>query len=272
MSVSTADGDVRYVPGEQMQRDLTVVAHESRYIWLTDNFVVRGLSVLDFGCGSGYGAGYLASHGARVTGVDISPNAIEYATGAYPAATFHCLDLTESQCSHTIGHDFDLVVSFDVIEHVEKFWAFLENLKTLLKPGGTAVVGCPNRLATFDYNHEWNPFHCQEFTPLQLNWLLAKYFGSVELYGQDFRSAEVRSQYTVAERPFDFYAKQALLRTPIGPALLKLKTHLQRSAGAAATAAEDLMLKRDNIVAFSRIDLDDHDAQRRPFGLVAICR
>ena len=68
MSVSTADGDVRYVPGEQKQRDLTAVAHESRYIWLTDNFVVRGLSVLDFGCGSGYGAGYLASHGARVMG------------------------------------------------------------------------------------------------------------------------------------------------------------------------------------------------------------
>lgn len=273
MSVSTADGDIRYVPGEQKQRDLTVVAHESRYIWLTDTFDVKGLSVVDFGCGSGYGAGYLASHGARVTGVDISPGAIEYAARAYPGASFQCMDLTAPQCVDSIGRGgFDLVVSFDVIEHVEKFWAFVENIQALLKPGGTAVVGCPNRLATFDYNHEWNPFHSQEFTPSQLNWLLGIYFGSVEMYAQDFRSDAVRSQYTVTARPFDFYAKQALLQTPLGPLLLRLKERLQRPAKAAAADAQAPTLERDDIITFSRIDMADAGQQRRPFGLVAICR
>jgi 2-polyprenyl-3-methyl-5-hydroxy-6-metoxy-1,4-benzoquinol methylase len=83
---------------------------------------------LDFGCGSGYGAGFLAERGAKVLGLDISPTAIAYATKMFPRATFRVQDLTDNNLTTDVSERFDVIVSFDVIEHVEKCWTFLQNV------------------------------------------------------------------------------------------------------------------------------------------------
>jgi len=84
------------------------------------------------------------------------------------------------------------IVSFDVIEHLEKYEEYVENILKLLKPDGMLIIGCPNRLELFNWNKEWNPFHFQEFSPYQMKRLLTKYFDEVKMGGQDFVSQDKR--------------------------------------------------------------------------------
>jgi 2-polyprenyl-3-methyl-5-hydroxy-6-metoxy-1,4-benzoquinol methylase len=271
MLVGNADGDIRYVPEEMppgAQDTLMVIAHEGRYAWFSERFPIQGRSVLDFGCGSGYGAGLMAAKGARVTGVDISPASIAHATRAYPAAAFMDMDLTAADVPERIQGQFDFVVSFDVIEHVEKYWQFVRNIRQLLSKDGIAVIGCPNRFATFDYNVEWNPYHVQEFTPTQLAWILRTEFSSVTMLGQDFVSDDARAARLAVQPNALWHFKHGLAKSPIGPALVRLKNSLDRlrkppHAGPSAGGLD--------LVQFAELDLSDEASHKRPFGLVAVC-
>ena len=69
----------RYVPNK-MSRD-SEIEHYHRYT--AAGFLIKGLSVLDAACGTGFGSDILARSAAHVTGIDISSEAIEYAQGNY---------------------------------------------------------------------------------------------------------------------------------------------------------------------------------------------
>lgn len=275
MQVTNADGDIRYVPSEHVAHgDLTSIAHEGRYAWFAGQFPIEGKAVLDFGCGSGYGTGLMAARGAQATGVDISPTAIEHAKREYPRAAFLDLDLTAPSVPQAFGQEFDFVVSFDVIEHVEKYWEFVRNIRRLLAKDGTAVIGCPNRLATFDFNLEWNPYHVQEFSPAQLSWLLRTQFSSVKMMAQDFVSDAARGAHLAVRPSALWHIKYGLAKSPVGPALMKLKSLFDRFPSPQAVAVSPVATKTTNesgLVKFEDLDIDDAQAVRRPFGLVAIC-
>jgi 2-polyprenyl-3-methyl-5-hydroxy-6-metoxy-1,4-benzoquinol methylase len=101
---------------------------------------VSGLSVLDYGCGSGQLGIYLAMLGAQVNGFDLSPQGIDVANWAASryglACSFKAMDAEEldypDQC-------FDLVVGFGVLHHVIKYSRSAYHLARVLKPGGRAV-------------------------------------------------------------------------------------------------------------------------------------
>ncbi len=203
LKISTADNDIRYVPDEASVESATFcsIAHESRYLWARNTFAFTGARVLDFGCGSGYGSAILAQSGAKhVLGLDISSTSIDFATRRYGGQSieFRCMNLEAPDLPLSLDERFDFVVSFDVVEHTEHYWRFVENAAALLNPGGTAVIGCPNRHETFDFNSQWNPYHVQEFTPDQFRWLHSLYFANCELLGQGFRDKDVRARYTVS--------------------------------------------------------------------------
>jgi 2-polyprenyl-3-methyl-5-hydroxy-6-metoxy-1,4-benzoquinol methylase len=266
MLISEADDDVRFVPGESGTDSFCAIAHTSRYKRFIENFKPDGLSVLDFGCGSGYGADMIGRAGAKVVGLDISPNSIEYAARTYRSAEFSCRDLTDENLPASLGRKFDFVVSFDVIEHVENWWQFVSNIAALLDQGGTAVVGCPNRLATFDFNHDWNRHHLQEFTPLQLHHILKQSFPSVNILGQSFKQKGDRAKYTVSPRSPSWYAKEAIRNSPAGPIARAFKHAI--SPQAPKSSSPDVAL---DIITFRPIDLTDHKSHYDAFGLVAVC-
>jgi 2-polyprenyl-3-methyl-5-hydroxy-6-metoxy-1,4-benzoquinol methylase len=195
--VGHADNDTRYVPNGK-PFTFSGVAHESRYKWLLDNYDLAGKLILDFGCGSGYGAFMLAQHGAIVHALDISKTAIEYAQETYVDTNLQFFQL-DACCRDEVlrvlrPESYDLIVSFDVIEHLERYFDYLENICNLVKTDGTVIIGCPNRLETFNWNPSWNRFHFQEFSPYQLRRILMLYFQNVALIAQDFKDESKRER------------------------------------------------------------------------------
>ncbi|MEW6661067.1 MAG: class I SAM-dependent methyltransferase [Bacillota bacterium] len=112
--------------------------HMSRYLLAQSLF--KGKKVLDAGCGAGYGSAFLAVNGAKaVVGIDLSPEAINYAKINFQAAnlTFQvgdCCDLKFPRNS------FDAVVALEIIEHLNQYLQFLAEVKRALKPGGLLLV------------------------------------------------------------------------------------------------------------------------------------
>ncbi len=107
---------------------------------------LKGLSLLDLGCGAGLVSEALARLGAKVTAVDASPQAIE---AAKAHAEESGIQIDYRNCSaETLmeaGESFDAVVSLEVIEHVPEPAAFIELAAGLVRPGGVLAISTLNR-------------------------------------------------------------------------------------------------------------------------------
>lgn len=102
--------------------------------------------VLDVGCGCGFHDPVMAAQAGveRVDAIDYSPKSVERAEESYPHPLVHrwAADfLTDS-----LPGQYDLVVSFQVIEHLDQPAEYFRRCTELLRPGGHAVVFTPNWL------------------------------------------------------------------------------------------------------------------------------
>lgn len=99
---------------------------------------VKGLAVLDAGCGTGYLSQMLRDRGARVVGVDLSPRMIEIARARDPDIEFRvgsCTDLVPFE-----DGQFDLLIANYVLMDTPCLEATLGAFSRVLKPGGAAVL------------------------------------------------------------------------------------------------------------------------------------
>jgi 2-polyprenyl-3-methyl-5-hydroxy-6-metoxy-1,4-benzoquinol methylase len=176
LSDRIGQADERFVPGTA-DGELIEVEHLARYWWACQLAPRR--SVLDAGCGVGYGSAMLARAGATdVIGVDLSAKAVQAAASGPPAnASFVTGDV------HALPFDdgrFDLVVCFEVIEHVDRQDEVIGELARVLAPGGVLAISSPNR----DVYPAGNPHHVHEYVPEELRTALAAHFAHVELRRQ----------------------------------------------------------------------------------------
>ena len=103
---------------------------------------LAGKTALDVGCGAGLLAEPLARLGARVTGIDATPEVIAVAR-EHAAAAGLDIDYRAGDVQELDGR-FDLVTSLEVIEHVADPAAFLKALAARLAPGGLMILSTPN--------------------------------------------------------------------------------------------------------------------------------
>src|SRR5688572_19310330 len=94
------------------------------------------LRILDVGCGPGWYTDKLARFG-NVTGLDLSEDAIEMARTRFPHITFIAGNIYDQWLP---AEHFDVVVSLEVIDHVEDSLIFLERIERALKPGGHLIL------------------------------------------------------------------------------------------------------------------------------------
>ena len=104
---------------------------------------VRGMNVLDVGCGNGYFAREMASRGARVTGIDISPRMIEHAkrqgsTGSF-GIEYHVLDAAKLPAGF-VPQSFDMATSRLALQDMPNVGKVLQGVRSLLRPGGRFVA------------------------------------------------------------------------------------------------------------------------------------
>jgi SAM-dependent methyltransferase len=145
---------------------------------------VGGKHVLDFGCGTGYGTHRLADACADIVGVDISAPAIEFATRTYTAPNLRyeaILPLPEHRAPFPDA-SFDVIVSFQVIEHIEAVQTYVDELDRLLVRGGVAIVATPDRATRlFPGQRPWNRYHVVEYDRAGLRSVLATRFSELEV-------------------------------------------------------------------------------------------
>jgi SAM-dependent methyltransferase len=169
----------RLIPG-QVGIDL-LNEHMARYSFAAS--LARGKRVLDAGCGAGYGAAELAEAAAWVVGADIAAEAIDFARLNYRRPNLFFERASCAALPHGAG-SFDLVVAFEVIEHLANWRELLSEARRVLTPGGQFIVSTPNRLY---YNESRgqegpNPFHVHEFEFREFRAELRAIFPQVVLY------------------------------------------------------------------------------------------
>ena len=149
----------RVIPGE-VDSDL-FNEHWARYLFARQ--FCAGKKVLDVACGSGYGSALMAEAAAQVCGADIAAEAIAYARLHYgsPKTVFLQADCRSLPIA---PGGFDVVVAFEIIEHLDAAESFLKELRRVLAPAGLLILSTPNRLYYTEDRGEVNPFHHQEFS------------------------------------------------------------------------------------------------------------
>ena len=96
--------------------------------------------VLDVGCGSGYWAAYFAGHGCVAVGIDPSPSGIDVARAAHQGARFEQMEVSEEMLTQLGGDPFDLIVSTEVVEHLNYPPAWATGCYNALRPGGRLIA------------------------------------------------------------------------------------------------------------------------------------
>ena len=172
----------RVIPGE-VNADLWS-EHVARYA-LARRYAA-GFRVLDAGCGTGYGAAELAQSAAAVTGIDLSTPAINYSRQHYPLPNIRflagsCVDLPFAASS------FDVVVAFEVIEHLEAYRRFVEECGRVLTANGLFIVSTPNKLYYGESRADAgsNPYHEHEFEAAEFREELQRVFPNTALLAQN---------------------------------------------------------------------------------------
>ena len=149
--------------------------------------IVRSLGlghpkILDFGCGIGWFAGRLTALGS-VTGIDLSDEAIARARATVPNVDFIAGNLFQVNLP---ANHFDIVVSHEVLSHVDNQQQYVARAAMVLKPGGHLILTTSNKFVTDRLGSiRWNiqpPEHISvPLTPSGLKRLLKPHFKVLRL-------------------------------------------------------------------------------------------
>ncbi|MFR9752066.1 class I SAM-dependent methyltransferase [Nocardia sp. 004] len=142
--------------------------HEIVYARLLEH--CAGKTVLEAGSGEGYGADMIAGVAQKVIGVDYDACAVEHVRARYPRVEMIQGNLAALPLENA---SVDVVVNFQVIEHLWDQSQFLRECLRVLRPGGELLISTPNRI-TFSPGRDTplNPFHTRELNAAELTELL----------------------------------------------------------------------------------------------------
>lgn len=186
----------RFLPVEQGKIRLE---HYHRYAMTLE--IVKGKSVLDIACGEGYGTHLLAEVASHVVGVDISEEAVSHASDKYKRSNITFLQGSATSIQFP-DNQFEVVVSFETIEHLLDQAEMLSEIRRVLRPEGVLIISSPNRPVYSEESGEHNEYHVKELDFNEFDVLLRKEFSIVNYYGQ-------RMQMMSAIQPFEELSQSA---------------------------------------------------------------
>ncbi|ODU03337.1 MAG: SAM-dependent methyltransferase [Pseudonocardia sp. SCN 72-86] len=206
--------------------------HEAVYLALLSH--CHG-TVLEAGCGEGYGTDLVAGRAERVLALDYDVPTLRHVARRYPRVAPARANLVALPVA---TESVDVVVSLQVIEHLWEQERFVAECARVLRPGGAFLVSTPNRL-TFSPGRDTplNPFHSREFAPAEFADLLrGNGFTDVEMlglhHGPRLRELDARHGGSIV----DAQVAAAVAGTEMSPAL---------ATDVASVRAEDFVLGTD---------------------------
>lgn len=192
----------RFVDNQRMGREL-FLQHMGRYLFASP--YVSGKIVLDAACGSGFGSEILSQKAKKVVGVDISWEAIQYCKTHYKKPNLSFIQMNCNSLAFSAS-TFDIIVSFETLEHIQNVEVFLPELRRVLKKGGLLIMSTPNRENFSIYTRGIkNPFHCKEFTVDEFVKLVGNYLKLEDLLGQKYfakKDVPLLAEYTTKQIPY----------------------------------------------------------------------
>lgn len=133
--------------------------------------------VLEVGCGEGRGIDLILPRAVSYAAIDKIGNVIDQLRAKYPTGKFHSGNIPP--LTPFSDNSFDVVITFQVIEHIRDDAAFLKEIHRVMKPGGLAIITTPNRPMSLSRN----PWHIREYTGKELGDLAGKVFSKVDVKG-----------------------------------------------------------------------------------------
>jgi len=169
----------RWVPG--YTAGIVDIEHAARYRWVSQ--YVNDKRVLDISCGAGRGSYILAEEGKakEVLACDIDPKVIKYASirNRHERVTF---DVRDAE-GFTTNRLFDVIVSFETIEHLANVDTYLQHMQDSLADNGSFFVSTPISAMDLD-EHCGNPYHIREWGFLEFQKIMARHFRIEQVYVQ----------------------------------------------------------------------------------------
>lgn len=144
--------------------------------------IVIGKNILDIASGEGYGSAILSKKANKVTGVDISFEAVKQSHKCYKIDNLNfivgsCLDIPLADTS------VDLVVSFETIEHVDQYVQMMKEIKRVLRPAGALLISIPDKYHSVETGY-CNPYQKKELYLHEFKQLLDTNFSNTTYFGQ----------------------------------------------------------------------------------------
>ncbi|OYR32935.1 methyltransferase domain protein [Brucella lupini] len=152
--------------------------HVARYSSVAG--ICENKTVLDLACGEGYGSYLMAKHwhAKKVVGVDISEEAIDKAKENFHGTNIKFINSSAEKITEVLGRQkFDLIVSFETIEHINDPIFFIERIKSLASPDATFVISCPNDHYYYPSENMGNPYHFKKYTAQEFFGLVTDILG-----------------------------------------------------------------------------------------------
>jgi len=162
--------------GERMTSDIggqIAFEHFHRYCFARD--LCAGKDVLDVASGEGYGTALLAGVARRAVGVEIDAAAVAHARASYSAPNLEFVQ-ADAAALPLADAAFDVVVSFETLEHLRDQFAFLTEIRRVLRRGGVLIISTPDREVYSAPGQPVNRFHVLELTRPEFSTLLDGFF------------------------------------------------------------------------------------------------
>lgn len=181
--------------------------HLNRYLYALEH--TSGKKVLDIACGCGYGTFLIAERGAEsVVGVDLSEDAVRYGNYRYARQNLKRFVADATKFNH--DHLFDVIISFETVEHIPNYVDFIKNLYDNLSDDGTLIISTPITKTTTSTPK--NPFHVIEWNFYDFQNLLKEKFEIVEVMIQEIviQEESKRKEYNIKNRILNRISKENL--------------------------------------------------------------